>query len=260
MKIGKKFKQLRKELGLTQKNMIAEVMKRERYSRLENERNSVRADEVLNLLKLHDVSIVKFLEDGEQVNVHEQRQDQVINAYFERDIMKLKKLKDSKELNNPHEKFAVAILIAKLKDQDDKFAPDFKRKMKRVFLEMKDLNKNILWLLLVCMNLYEFDELESLMAVIFSRYRKAANLDRRTYELMASICVSYLKICSQEDEDGVEFNHAVQVLESVPSFGDVFLQKLVGQYFTYKRNGQDECAEFVKNLVTECGYLNYLEM
>ncbi|MGQ5709755.1 helix-turn-helix domain-containing protein [Lactobacillus sp. PSON] len=260
MRIGKKFKQLRKELGLTQSNMIAEVMKRERYSRLENEKNSVRADEVLNLLRLHDVSIVKFLEDGEQVNIHEQRQDQVINAYFERDIAKLKQLKNSKELNNQHENLAIEMLIAKLEDKDDKFKPAFKRKMKRVFLEMKDLNKNILWLLLVCMNLYEFDELESLMEVIFSRYKKAANLDRRTHELMASICASYLKICSREDEDGVEFDHAVQVLNSVPNFGDVFLQKLVGQYFAYKRNGQDEYAEFVKNLITECGYLNYLEM
>lgn len=259
MRVGERFKHLRRELGLTQSSMAAGVMPRWRYSRMENERNSVRADEVLKLLKLHDTSVVEFLEDDEQVDIHEQLQDQVIGAYFRQDIEKLKQLKNSKELHNQHEEIAVEMLIAKLEGKDDKFTPAFKRKMKRVFLEMKDLNQNILWLLLVYMNLYEIDELGSLMEAIFSRYEKSENLDKRTHELMASICVNYLKICSQEDEASFEFNQAEWVLRDVPNFGDVFLQKLVGQYFIFKGRGQAEWAEFVKDLVTECGYLRYLE-
>lgn len=245
--------------------MAAGVMSRERYSRLENERNSVRADEVLKLLQIHDASVVKFLEDEEQVNVHEQHQDQVIEAYFERDVAKLRQLKNSRDWNNPHEKFAVEMLIAKLEDKDDKFTLTFKRKMKRIFIDMKDLNKNILWLLLVYMNLYKFDELAPLIETIFNRYenrcKKAGDLDQRTHELMASICASCLKFCNREDEDGFKlFIWAEQVLNNIPDFADVFLQKLVGWYFVFKIEGQDECAEFVRDLIAECGYLNYLEM
>lgn len=254
-----KLKQLRRNLGLTQDAMIGDVMKnRWRYSRIENGKSSIRADEVIQLLKLHDVSAVKFLEDGEQVNIHEQYQDQAIQAYFKRDVVKLRQLEE--ELNNQRDKFAVEMLIAKLEGKSDKFTPALKRKMKHIFFEMKDLNKNILWLLLVYINLYEFDELTSLMDAVFSRYEKAEDLDRRTQELMASICVSYLKICNRKDEDDFEFIQAERILESVPDFADVFLQKLIGQYFIFKRRKQNERAKFVKDLIEKGGYLNYLEM
>lgn len=259
MRVGMRLKQLRQDLGLTQDAMIGDIMNnRWRYSRIENGKSSIRADEVLQLLELHDVSAVKFLEDDKQVNSHEQHQDQAIQAYFKHDIAKLKQLDE--ELNNQRDKFAVEMLIAKLEGNDDKITPALKRKMKHVFFEMKDLNKNILWLLLVYMNLYELDDLESLMDIIFSRYKKAKNLDPRTQELIASICVSYLKICSWKDENNFEFNQAERVLEDVPDLADVFLQKLIGQYFIFKRRGQDEWAEFVKDLIEKCGYLNYLKM
>lgn len=261
MKVGTRLKKLRRRLGLTQKGMMGDLMtNRWHYSRIENEQISIRADEVLQLLRLHNEPVVKFLEDEDQVNLHEQRQDQVIQAYFERDVEKLKQLKSSEELNNQHDKLAIEMLVAKLEGKDDKFTPALKRKMKHVFFEMKNFNKNILWLLLVYMNLYKLDELESLMNVIFNRYEKAKNLDRRTQELMASICVSYLKICSREDENSFEVVRIEQVLESIPDFVNVFLQKLIGQYFIFKRRGQVEWAKFVKDLIKKCGYLNYLEM
>lgn len=260
MKVGKKLKELRHLLTLTQDDMAQGIMSRSFYSRVENGISSPGVNEMIALLKMHDVSVVNFLEDEDQVNLREKYQDQVILAYFKRDLNKLKQLRDVSELNNRRDKFAIKMLIAKLEGKETEFTSVLRRKMKHAFFEMKDLNKNILWLLLVYMNLYEFDELGSLMDVIFSRYEKSKNLDRRTLQLMASICVSYLKRCSQQDENDFEFMQAERVLAEVPNIADVFLQKLIGQYFIFKRREQDEWAEFVKELIAECGYENYLEM
>ena len=258
MSIGEKLRKLRYFLGYNQKQMAADIMSQSFYSRIESGKSTISASELVELLSAHEISIVRFLKDGYEKNARELYQDKAIEAYFGRDVVGLEKLLGSSKLRNKRDSFAVKILIAELKGEQEELDPRTKRKIRHIFFNAKKLDSDVLWLMLVYMNLYNFGELSALMHLVFGRYEKEDNLNKRTQQLMASICVNYLKSCNEYGNDE-EISQVERILAKIPNFSGVFLQKLVGVYFDFKKNKENEWADLIEELVEGCEYQNYLK-
>lgn len=259
MDVGTKLKRLRYFLGYSQEQMAAGVVSQSFYSRIESGDSAISPDELVELLAVHDISVVQFLKEGYEEEDRELYQDKAIEAYFNGDVDGLKTLLNSSGSQNKRDRFGVKILIAELEGKQEELDSRTKRKIRHIFFNARKLDSDILWLLLVYMNLYEFGDLSSLMHLVFGRYEQEDMLDKRTQQLMASICVSYLKICECKGASDKEVSKIEEVLAKIPNIWAVFLQKLVGVYFEFRRSKENKWAGLIEELVEGCGYQNYLK-
>lgn len=61
MEVGEKLRQLRLLQGKSQKDMIDGYLDRSFYSRVENNKNSIAAEDLINILQNNNISIVRVV-------------------------------------------------------------------------------------------------------------------------------------------------------------------------------------------------------
>lgn len=261
MAIGEKLRKLRQSLGLTQSEMSAGVVDRSFYSRIENERSSITAEELMKILENQNVSIIKFLESGYGCKANNSVfQDRAVEAYFNNDIHQLKEMGEDTDFKDARAKLALDFLIAKLENKTNQISPLVRRKMKYTFFQVGEMNKDTLWYLLVFMDSYSFDDLKALMETIFNKFKKSEHLDMRVIQLLACIYVNYMKTCRLVAESKHEFEKAVKYLQELPNLPVVFLPKMIGRYFVAIKQGDSNLGEELKTYIKVCGYEKYLHM
>lgn len=258
MAIGKKLRKLRQSLGLTQEEMSSDMMDRSFYSRIESERSSITTEQLMKILKKQNVSIIKFLNQnhGHRTN-NNIFQDQAVEAYFNNDLQQLQLLSENPEINDARAKLAVDFLIAKLEGRTNEITPIVRKKMKYIFFQVGEIDKGTLWYLLVFMDSYSFDDLKSLMALVFGKFKNTKKLDMRIIQLLACIYVSYMKYCRAVGSKR-EFNRAATHLRALPDLPIVFLSKMIGRYLVAIKEGDDKLAKELKNYIEIYGYEKYL--
>ena len=69
MKIGRKLQQVRNLHGLTQEQMIAGVLSKSQYWRIEKESNAIRASSLIKILNQNKISVLKFFKDIEDSGI-----------------------------------------------------------------------------------------------------------------------------------------------------------------------------------------------
>lgn len=261
MAIGKQLRKLRQSLGLTQTEMAAGVVDRSFYSRIENESSAITIEELMKILKRHDISVVKFLKQDSTNRVNNSIfQDQAIEAYFNNDINQLKLMSEEIEIKDARAKLALDFLVAKLEGKASQVTPIVRKKMKYTFFQVGEMDKDTLWYLLVFMDSYNSDDLKGLMQTVFSKFKKAKELDMRIVQLLASIYVNYMKTCQLDADSKHEFAKAAKYLLALPNLPVIFLPKMIGRYLVAIEQGDDDLANELQTYIEVCGYEKYLHV
>ncbi|WP_241146576.1 helix-turn-helix domain-containing protein [Lactobacillus gallinarum] len=94
MNIGERLHQVRNLHGLTQEQMVAGIISKSQYWRIEKESNAIRVSSLIKILNQNKISVLKFFKDIDDSGIKRRElQDLVTNAYFARDYKKLGKIK-----------------------------------------------------------------------------------------------------------------------------------------------------------------------
>lgn len=254
MEIGEKLRVLRRSLGLTQQQMVAGKMDRSFYSRIEGGKNTITANDLLKVLKVHNVSALEFLKD-EQVGTVDSwdYQDQLVEAYFARDAEKLSELQQILEVKDSKLKLAAEFLQAKLNGKVEELSVEDKQQMRYIVFQISYVDSEMLWYLFVFMDLYDFDELQGLVNSIFKKFKRLKNCDSRTLQMMAIVGVRYLKFCKKYHADK-ELAKTASFISKLPTNENTFLAKAVSLCLTGK--DEDHTLAFY---LREVGYEKYLD-
>ncbi|MCD5516627.1 helix-turn-helix domain-containing protein [Lactobacillus delbrueckii] len=121
--MGELLKNARLSLGLSQKEMAAEVMSVTQYSRIENDQQRIRFDDLVKILHAHQIDIVSFINQFllrrklTDCN-HDYYLQKIESMYWERDLSSIDELLDKLKQFGQHGllNLLTKLLIVNVKD------------------------------------------------------------------------------------------------------------------------------------------------
>lgn len=258
MNIGERLHQVRNLHGLTQEQMVAGIISKSQYWRIEKESNAIRASSLIKILNQNKISVLKFFKDIDDSGIKRRElQDLVTNAYFARDYKKLGKIK--KQSTNLQMKRLIDWLLAELKGKSQDFPDEDKRKLRYNVWQVERWNDDILWFFFHTLYLYKYSNLEEIINGLISKFTKNEKIEDRQLQLIASIAVRYLNICYKQN-NRYEAKKVIRFLRKIPDKIEFGLAKMIADYYEALLNKKKVDAEEILDLIKTCGYENYLSL
>lgn len=230
MTIGEELKRQRLSLGLNRKQFANGIINDSYLAYVENGKSEIRASDLLAILKQNKLSVLSFLASLGDVQTsfafYEQEADA---AFFDHNLLKLKKLSDS--CPNTVIKDVMQLMIAKLNDNFANFPNYIKAKIRKTLWETESWTPDSLWIFSNAMEIYNFDELEGLVSSLIHNFSKFSKYDDRIIKLLATITLNYLQIClSQGKVQEQEVIKASDYLAKMPAISIITFEKMKGKY------------------------------
>lgn len=230
MLISEKLYCYRKINGLSQNNMTKDVISAAALSRIERKINTIFADDLIEILKRNHISIMEFLKEYSTADILAHQYQQQARYYFEnKELDKLIGLDNSVALNSRLLSLLIKEMIRSLKGEK----LEKSSKIKKLLFKLKDYDERVLWYLTISLKLYPDEDFSVIVETVFKTFLQK-NIDKNAQKELANISVEVLKNSSKNYSVPLK-NTAIDILFSLPSDGNVFLQKLAGRYLLAKQ-------------------------
>lgn len=257
MRIAQQLKRTRILLGLTQAEMIDNIMTTSFYSKVEHEKHDITINDLLDILNDHHMSLYDFFSGITELRTEDQIiQDQLTLAFYEEKVDELKALKpknlpyqetieaaySEKDaasliaiLNDPNftnQKYrqVILLLLTDLGDTQYRISKYDLRKPKHTIFQLGKWDQDSLWIFFMSMSLYSFQELAELINSIFNDYNYQKERDEYSLSLLANIEARYARFCYQDNQRD-EFEKALNYLTRLSDSKLILLQKLTVKYY-----------------------------
>lgn len=244
MEIYEKFHQLRITLGLSQANMGQNTLSSSSISRIEQKGTEIFAEDLEQILKTNNISIIDFLNEYSTVTeTIKQYEDNALYYFLNKDLANLKKVYANKEINSKLLDVLTQAMIKSLQEE----RIDKNNKVERILFHFENVDDHFLWCLLVALRLYQKVNFSSIVKPLVLKLEKA-KMTNTTRELFANILIAFLlnKGC-QKNKDLQD--RALKVLLELQPGEDIFLQKIVGRYLLAKqKNDLQEVKKIEKQV------------
>ena len=248
MLVGDGLKKLRKESMLTQRAMVIKIMDHSAYARVEANRSKVGSEKFIKIFQRNNFSIVNFMKNfGDTSFKNKKYQDQVMLAYLRKDKAALEKLVADPKLNISYIKWSIELMLDNLNERS--INQNLIAKLKNTMLKIDNWDENSLWILLVIMPEFEFQDLNSLVDSIFNNFEDYSGKNVELINALASVAVSYLEICQKEDCGNLKCRKAINLLKYLPAISEIFLQKMMGRYYEAKLDGNQKLADKITHFI-----------
>lgn len=258
--VGEKLRKTRISIGLSQRKMAAGVINTSFYSRVEHDINTISATSLIKLLAKHDLSVIKFMQDFGNVAPHNLFYERKISsAFLKQDADELKRIKADSNLNNQLTRDVIDLILDRLGAEHHVDLNKLKMRLKHTILQIDEWDASYLWLFLNVMDLYSFNDLGSLIGSIFNHYKNRHNYNATALKILAGIAVKYLFICQGHKQAKGEIKKSLDLLEELPAYPEIFVEKLFGQYFKAKLNNNQELLNQVSIFLEKGNYEYYFE-
>lgn len=243
MKIGKRLKNTRKYLGLTQAQFSSGIVTESFYSRVENGRSNISMSKLIELLNYHHVSLYDFFEPAFEGNIEQQ----AILAFIDRDC---DRLKDYKPMNERQEA-VVDLMISILGGWKGPSGYSHEPTALTDYLKhSENPEKNIFaWCLLAY--LCEIDE----VATVVDKVVLALSVYKDDFSWR--ILVNTLITCLQRFyQAGLQTQALItaQLIDAVPPRSVLVLEHLVAKYYLNLLEGNQDQAAGIRRLLQVNNY------
>ncbi|MBI1721119.1 hypothetical protein HYQ57_0857 [Lactobacillus crispatus] len=261
MQVYQKIKKLRQNLGLRQIDMVSGVIDVSFYSRIERGEVKMRAINLIEILRTHDMSIVSFMKDfGLAEPENKIWRDKATDAFLHGNSVELKQIEsDPKNLSSLRIKQVISLMIAKLDHKLAEFDPQIKADLKKCIFKVDNWNADLWWIFANSMYIYELNDMNNVIKFVFEKYTVNYDYDIDTLKILAKITVNYMKMCLQDADNKIEFQMAEKFLNKLPAVDEIFLEKCAGAYFTAKQNGNFLEQNRIVSLLYDNGYDYYVD-
>lgn len=267
MNIAKALKNLRKDLNLTQAQMVKGTqISITHYSKLEKSQNRIFVDDLINILDKRNISVSYFFDYYFQNDFQTTISEKLNLAFYNQDIRSVEKIKkkiSSKEGISQELKDRV-LLISMTLEQEKNVIEVKKSKLKVIndFFKYDDWKQNDTPLIILG-NLIRKENLYFLEPIIFKLVREYKHLNNFSIDKqrrLATIGINYLfnlrMINKDFNKKVVDILEWVNTVSNIPEFG---IFKEIVLYFSAVYNHDEVTANKIKEILELIGYKSISE-
>lgn len=262
--IGQQLKKIRKQLGLTQEEMIGGVIHKSHYSKIERGLEGISADSLFRILFLHNIDIDQFFEEvrknyrsSEDVN-GEELENSMRQAFNNSDTEKAKEcLAQILKLDGQRIlKYRSIISVAMFENKLDELSLEFKEKVLAEFTDHSNWVENVdsLKLFANCLQVFTTEQLDVFMRQLLKHYSKSKIESEKMVERVAIICNNYLYYCYFFHVAGNNINSALEYLNKLDNRNHFLMYKICYKFYDALFKGRKEQAKEIKNFLVFCGF------
>lgn len=271
MTIGEALKKERLALGLTQTEMAGNILSKSFYSKIERNQHDIKAIDLINILRLHNIDLAEFFKlvettVGQEKNDRQRYLLELHESFYHKDIKKIgkieKELKSAKQTSEIVNLTAQAIIIkAYLTHRLDKLSNNEKIYVKKQIFKTTDWNENTLRLLAISLPLFKADELKVIVNGIFSNNCHNINsLTITEQDLISAIAVNYLELSYQRKEkDMKEVNLVLILLRQLDPYPENCYAKIMEHYYQALFDNDQQRVRRIKKFLIENGMSRLVE-
>ncbi|GGG36814.1 MULTISPECIES: helix-turn-helix domain-containing protein [Lactobacillus] len=265
-RIGSKLKKLRHDLGLTQKEMAADVISVSFYSKVERGFHDIGAEELIQILEKHGVSFQEFFSETENGNSNDNKinylRNQLVKAANEDNDDEIVNITDQLMQIEPQTSLTESLILqAKVisnthnDDSLKKLTRAEKKEIKQVLFQ-KDIDDNgylRIVLLSNIMELYTIDEATFLVKSIIRRYQNVSNIEKKVLVALSVLVINYIDLCIQDNKSSLCIE-PLNFLKQLPNTIELAFTKMLGKYYEDVINDNQEEADQIKKVLINSGY------
>ena len=194
MQIGKELKKLRLELGLSQTEMVGDILTKSYYSKIERGLHEINAKDLIEILERNRVNISDFFQSIESKGKSKKYLEQLRNAYYEQSLSKIVEIrKICAEDYQYRNVYAHAILLEKF-FKKKKLSYKEETLIKKLILNIDEWGEDNLRLFAMAISLFDESEIEYELNMILRKYKEIDKASRKIQEILGGIMVNYLNI------------------------------------------------------------------
>lgn len=265
-RIGSKLKKLRHDLGLTQKEMAADVISVSFYSKVERGFHDIGAEELIQILEKHGVSFQEFFSETENGNSNDNKinylRNQLVKAANEDNDVEIVNITDQLMQIEPQTSLTESLILqAKVisnthnDDSLKKLTRAEKKEIKQILFQ-KDIDDNgylRIVLLSNIMELYTIDEATFLVKSIIRRYQNVSNIEKKVLVALGVLVINYIDLCIQDNKSSLCIE-PLNFLKQLPNTIELAFTKMLGKYYEDVINDNQEEADQIKKVLINSGY------
>ncbi|WP_308554734.1 helix-turn-helix transcriptional regulator [uncultured Lactobacillus sp.] len=256
--IGRVLKEVRKSLGLTQKEFTHGVVTTSFYSKVERGVNKISTVDFFKILILNKVDedeiLKKIVSEDNHIKNKSDLKVQLLAAFNEKDKEKAALLNDQIQKSNMDENIKISALLINsvMNNKIGSLTQMEKNKIKRKFYEVENWADNISTLQLFSnsMLIFDFDELEYYMKQILKTDIK--NKPINTQRVISTICINYFYNCylNKKYDSAV---YGFKIIDSLAPLLDFGIFKIVASYYKAIFSSDDESANEIISFLNKYG-------
>ena len=270
MLINEALKAERKKKGLTQQAFSEGICSEGNYSKIESGKQRITANDLFLLLSKNYINYSDFIQKiqtdycfGKNNNSsEEQLKLQVANAFYSRDVDKLKQL-DFQIQNGSFKadlKRESNVLVNIVQKNVSKISPKVKQEY---FINLFTVNNwfndvDKVRLFSNTMNIFDDEELNVLISKFLRQSILFVNGNVYELEIASGTLVNYLYLCySRRIDENNQF--VFEKLNQLPEIPELFVYKCLGNYCKYLLLGKPNKAEEIKAFMSNNGLSKIME-
>lgn len=264
MKIGEALKKERRRLGLTQNEMIQEIITKGHYSKIERGLEGISADSLFDILFAHNIDVDDFIEDirdeylsKEDLHAIELKEKMMMafnnsdNENAKEYLNKILALKGHKIF-----KYRSIIAVATFEEKLDELSDEFKSKIINEFTKRDTWMESVdsLRLLANCMHIFTIEQLDYCLCQLLNHYSKNNGYSEKMIERIAIICNNYLYSCYFLDLNGTNVNSCINFLNSLDNRSHFMFYRITCVFYQHLFKGENFEAKKVKDALISWRY------
>lgn len=267
MKIGEALKLERKQLNLSQSKMAGHILTKSFYSKVERDICSIRANDLLQILSLHNIdysSFFKKVENNNNNNNHISKIDcdnLLHTAYYQKDLSKITELekmlndRNNSELNLDNIRAQIIIIKAAISNTLAQISNDEKQYIKKTIFETDNWTENSLRLFAISMSIFDPNEINSIVKNIIKNTQNINSLPEEKQKIISAILVNYLSYSIKKKQRIINTNidASVKILNSLTIDPKNCFAKIMANYYESILNNKLEKAKTISNFLRENG-------
>lgn len=266
MKIGEALKLERKQLNLSQSKMAGNILTKSFYSKVERDICSIRANDLLQILSLHNIdysSFFKKVENNTNKNhISKIDCDNLLHtAYYQKDLSKITELekmlndRNNSELNLDNIRAQIIIIKAAISNTLAQISNDEKQYIKKTIFETDNWTENSLRLFAISMSIFDPNEINSVVKNIIKNTHNINSLPEEKQKIISAILVNYLSYFIKKKQRIINTNidASVKILNSLAIDPKNCFAKIMANYYESILNNKLEKAKTISNFLRENG-------
>ena len=271
MTIGEALKKERKELELSQTEMVGDVLTKSYYSKIERNQYEIKAIDLIKILQLHDIDVTNFFNQivPAQVNNEEEKVERYLSqlheAYYHEDLTKIsdlqKKLSQEKQTSRILNLVTQATLIkAYLTNTFDQLSDKEKLNIRKQVFKTTNWDENSLRLFAIAMPLFDMNDLKIIIGSIFKKCPQINELPDISQRLIAAIAVNYLEWSFRKhnnDREGI--NGSLSILKKLNLEPKNCFAKIMEQYYIAIFSDDEKRAKEIKQFFVNNNMAGFID-
>lgn len=254
LNIGSQLKKMRVLLGKSQNEFCEGTISESFYSRVENGKSNINIIDLLKLLNKNKVSLYDFFEP----TVKESNQKNVILAFMNQDIEKLKKYSKFSDFNDSKSRLKFKLMFAILENRVRALSIQTKQKAEKQLLIIGKYDTNFLFNFRLLVPIIDYHVLKELIEyTVFAR--QSTNLDDLSLKVLYQTILAVIKR-SYEEKKSEDVKMAIDFLNKLPKRSTLILEELLLQYDKCVLTDDNKGIQSIMSILKISGYEKYIEL